>query len=290
MRPSCVSTSRPVESMSRRPAGARPRRCGGEKSSRGVVAPRLARCAEHDGGLVAVFGLAAHVADRLVQQDRHVPRLLAAWRRGRCDAFAAIMRGPSSAIRPFTRTQPGSIHSSASRRDAMPRSDITLERRVPSAGAGPGVGGATRAGMFGRGGAFGREGGRGGGSERRAGAHAGFTIGSRAPRRRGFAWRRQRRHAATHRPAARVAQHGVGLHADLGAFAHRAIVDQTRGLPGACRHVTSGAADARTARRTASTAPGAARRLGVVVRAAFDEHEALGLRAPLVQRAAERRG
>ena len=36
-------------------------------------------------------------------------------------------------MRPLTRTQPASIHSSDSLRDAMARSDITLDRRTPSA-------------------------------------------------------------------------------------------------------------------------------------------------------------
>ena len=66
-RPSCVSTSRPTESMSSRPAGTRLRRCSRRKRSAGrVVAPLVLRRDEHVGRFVAVFGLATHVADRFV--------------------------------------------------------------------------------------------------------------------------------------------------------------------------------------------------------------------------------
>ena len=77
-RPSCVSTSSPVESMSSRPAGARPRSCCGAKRSLDASPLQWLRGVhQHHRRLVAVFGLAADVADRLVQQDRHLALLLA---------------------------------------------------------------------------------------------------------------------------------------------------------------------------------------------------------------------
>ena len=78
IRPSCVKTSRPVESMSRRPAGARPRSCCGANRKLGSIAfPVGALLHQHDRRLMAVLGLAADVADRLVQQDGDLPALLA---------------------------------------------------------------------------------------------------------------------------------------------------------------------------------------------------------------------
>ncbi|MDT4841154.1 hypothetical protein FQZ97_749970 [compost metagenome] len=44
----------------------------------GIATPLAGRADQRGGGFVAVFGLAAHVAHGLVQQDRHLPGLLVA--------------------------------------------------------------------------------------------------------------------------------------------------------------------------------------------------------------------
>ena len=84
MRPSCVNTIRPVESMSSRPAGASPRRwLGLNLCRRRIVGPAILRLDQHHGRRVAVLGLARDVADRLVEQDRHLLALMLRAPRGR---------------------------------------------------------------------------------------------------------------------------------------------------------------------------------------------------------------
>ena len=95
MRPSCVSTSRPVESMSSRPAGAKPRSCcRREPQPGGIALPVIALLHQHHGRLVAVLGLPAHVTDRLVQQDRDLLALLAP--RLRIHLDACVGRRPAT--------------------------------------------------------------------------------------------------------------------------------------------------------------------------------------------------
>ncbi len=133
MRPSCVSTSRPTESMSSRPAGAR-LRAGGrvESGSRVVVAPRFCGRHQHARRFVAVFGLAADVADRLVEQDRHPLRLLGACPRVDVDARSGPTRWPSTASF-AVHTHPAGgdpVVGFAARRDAA--RVMHFDRRSPS--------------------------------------------------------------------------------------------------------------------------------------------------------------
>ncbi len=76
-RPSWVSTSSPVESMSSRPAGSEPPQVFPlELDGRGIRRPAILRADQHDGGFVAVFGLAGDAAHRLVQQDGDLSALV----------------------------------------------------------------------------------------------------------------------------------------------------------------------------------------------------------------------
>jgi hypothetical protein len=236
--------------MSSRPAGARPRSWPGWKRlTRLVAGPAVLGLDQHHRRLVAVFGLAADITHRLVQQDGHAGPAAGA-RAGRCRSRRRpAQRWPSTAIWPSTLTQPASIQSSASRRDAMPRSVISSldtagtpmavgqtcppgSGAVPGARGGRGVSGACirpwralrprafgalRPGSFGplRPGSVGPRRGPGwpsgrGGLGGRAAAGSGVSDSQR----------RRWRAAAAHGAAARVAVGGAGLEADLGAIGH----------------------------------------------------------------------
>ncbi len=118
--------------MSSRPAGARPRNCAGEKRVReGSPRPVAARLHQRHRRLVAVLGLPADIAHRLVQQDGDLLLLLAAGARVDLDARAAAPpAGPWARPAPSTRTQPRAIQSSASRREHRPSSAMRLFNRV----------------------------------------------------------------------------------------------------------------------------------------------------------------
>ena len=100
----------------------------------GSSAQRFSGVISTDRGLVAVLGLAGDVADRLVEEDRHLLALVL--RRGRARSRSARRgdtRTPSvSTTLPSTLTQPFSIHSSASRREHKPSSLMRFDRRGSS--------------------------------------------------------------------------------------------------------------------------------------------------------------
>ncbi len=107
-----------------------------EADVRVVAFPAVIRRDERDGRLIAVFSLTRDVADRLVHQDRDVARLDRPGRpgRSRCAGPGEPWSRACRSCSPSTCTQPFSIHSSASRREHRPSSDISLDRRkVPGA-------------------------------------------------------------------------------------------------------------------------------------------------------------
>ena len=63
---------------------------GLERDRRAIFRPAVFRTDQHARRLVAVLGLARHVADRLVEQDRHLLALMPA--RGRVDLDARCRR------------------------------------------------------------------------------------------------------------------------------------------------------------------------------------------------------
>jgi hypothetical protein len=95
--------------MSRRPAGTSERSwVGWKRSSATVVLPARFRLDQRDGRLVAVLGLAADVAHRLVDQHRDALRLLlgAAWRSTVIFWCGSTLLPSSETTWPSTRTQP----------------------------------------------------------------------------------------------------------------------------------------------------------------------------------------
>jgi hypothetical protein len=131
-RPSWVSTSSPPESMSSRPARH-------QALELAAVKEAVARCPRPVlrglisvmAGCVAVLGLAADIADRLVEQDGDLVGLLKPWA---CLSTSMRTSGGDlhahGATSPLTLTQPLAIQSSASRREAKPSSAMRLFRRT----------------------------------------------------------------------------------------------------------------------------------------------------------------
>ena len=129
-RPSCVSTKRPVESMSRRPAGPRLLSWLPWKKKRALSsAQRFCGCTRVMAGswpssawpLTRPSGLLISTVTKLACWP------LASLSISIFTSGATCM--PISATRPSTLTQPLPIHSSASRREARPSSAMRLFRR-----------------------------------------------------------------------------------------------------------------------------------------------------------------
>ena len=131
IRPSCVNTSSPTESISSRPAGARFLHCSGLNRML-LWSPRqwfLPLPAHTQAG--NLFGLARYVADRFVDQDRDAVVLCCAGLRIECDLLlwqylaAKLIDHHAIDLDPAL-----AIYSSASRREQRPSSAIRLERRI----------------------------------------------------------------------------------------------------------------------------------------------------------------